>query len=528
MNLKLNKPAVETATQSAVIHIGASSIGLLVGQVSPDTGICEVVEVLSRPVPLAADIFEHGYIRPTTMDACTDALRAFLASISETVGEGALPGRVHATNILAEASNEDVFLNRVSITCGMEVATLDDGEMTRLIYFISQRLFETKVKLLGTQTAVCHVGPGNTRILYFEGGKIQSYFSYRLGGFRIAGALASERGEHSKLELIDGAMRGTLETIVGDCGAAVQSFVAFGVEIQLVAAKIGEKKNGLVEVKTSQLGKLLKEIESDDFDELVRRFRLDYHSVEALVPTLRAVHNIAIAMGCRRITTLSGSFDRELLEMLAFRDGSFAMPIQEEVRLGAQRLAAKFQIDMDHAIQVEDLCVQLFDALRSLHHLDEGDKLLLRVAAILHEAGRFVSPKAHHQHSFYLIKHSEIFGLSHREIGIVALVARYHRHSPPKRSHEGYKDLPRGDRLLVAKLASILRLADALERGHSQRVRKLEAVLEEDRHLVLVVPDLEDLSLEQFAVNEKGDLFTQIFGVDIDVRGGAAGGRQRD
>ena len=127
LNLKLNKPAVETATQSAVIHIGASSIGLLVGQVSPETGICEVVEVLSRPVPLAADIFEHGYIRPTTMDACTDALRMFLASISETVGEGALPGRVHATNILAEASNEDVFLNRVSITCGMEVATLDDG-----------------------------------------------------------------------------------------------------------------------------------------------------------------------------------------------------------------------------------------------------------------------------------------------------------------------------------------------------------------------------------------------------------------
>ncbi|MEZ5328471.1 MAG: HD domain-containing protein [Verrucomicrobiales bacterium] len=518
---------MDSATQSAVIHIGASSIGLLVGQMSLETGNYEVVEILSRPVPLAADIFEHGYIRPTTMDACTDALRTFLANISETVGEGALPGRVHATNILAEASNEDVFLNRVSITCGMEVATLDDGEMTRLVYFISQRLFETKAKLLGAHTAVCHVGPGNTRILNFEGGKIQSYFSYRLGGFRIAGALSSERAETSKLELIDGSIRGTLESIVNDCGVQVESFVALGGEIQLVASKIGEKKGGLMVVKTSQLGKFLKEIESDDFDELVRRFRLDYHSVEALVPTVRAVYSIAVAMGSRRIVTLSGSFDRELLEMLAFRDGSFATPIQEEVRLGAHRLAAKFHVDMDHALQVEDLCVQLFDALRSLHHLDEGDKLLLRVAAILHEAGRFVSPKAHHQHSFYLIKHSEIFGLSHREIGIVALVARYHRHSPPKRNHEGYKDLTRGDRLLVAKLASILRVADALERGHSQRVRKLEAVLE-DRHLVLVVSDLEDVSLEQFAMNEKGNLFTQIFGVDIDVRGGMIGSRLHD
>jgi exopolyphosphatase/guanosine-5'-triphosphate,3'-diphosphate pyrophosphatase len=512
-------PQIDTANQSAVIHIGASSVGLLVGQLSPESGRYEVVEFLSRPVSLAADIFEQGYISPGTMDACTGALRTFLASISETVGEGALPGRVHATNILAEASNEDVFLNRVSITCGMEVATLDDGEMTRLIYFISQRLFETKTNLLRKHTAVCHIGPGNTRILYFEGGSIDRYFSYRLGGFRIAGSLASERSDKSQLELIDGSIRGTLESIVNDCGDPVDSFVALGGEVQLIAAKIGERKGGLVVIKLSQLDKFLEEIEGDDPDALVRRFRLDYHSVAALVPTLRSVQNIAKAIGAKRILTIGGSFDRELLEILAFRDSSFANPIQREVRQGAKRLAAKFHIDMDHALQVEDLCVQLFDSLRSLHHLEEGDKLLLRVAAILHEAGRFVSSKAHHQHSFYLISHSEIFGLSHREIEIVALVARYHRHSPPKRNHEGYKDLARGDRLLVAKLTSILRVADALERGHSQRVRKLDVILE-DRRLVLIAGDQEDLSLEQFAINDKGDLFTQIFGVDIEVRGG--------
>lgn len=514
----MTMPTVDIANQSAVIHIGASSIGLLVGQFSPESNQYEIVEVLSRPVPLAADIFEKGYIRPSTMDACTDALRTFLVSIAETVGEGALPGRVHATNILAEASNEDVFLNRVSITCGMEVATLDDGEMTRVIYFISQRLFKTKTSLLGKQTAVCHVGPGNTRVLYFKAGSIDRYFSYRLGGFRIAGTLASERSDQSQLELIDGSIRGTLEGMMNDCESQIDSFVALGSEIQLIASKIGERKGDLTVVKVSRLDKLLDEIEGEDADALVRRFRLDYHSVVSLVPTLQSVRSIAVDMGAKRILTLGGSFDRELLEILAFRDASFAKPIQKEVRMGAERLADKFHIDMDHALQVEDLCVQLFDALRSLHHLDDGDKLLLRVAAILHEAGRFVSPKAHHQHSYYLISNSEIFGLSHREIEIVALVARYHRHSPPKRNHKGYKDLVRGDRLLVAKLASILRVADALERGHSQRVRKLEVRME-DRRLVLIASDLEDLSLEQFALNDKGDLFTQIFGVDIEVLG---------
>ena len=518
MNAQRSIVGVETAVQSAVIHIGANSVGLLVGQIAPESGQHEVVEVLSRPVPLASDIFEHGFISPATMDACTDALRTFLESIAETVGAGALPGRVHATNVLAEASNEDVFLNRVSITCGMEVATLDDGEMTRLIYFITQRLFKMNDSKLRKNTVVCHVGPGNTRVLYFKAGKIDRYFSYRMGGFRIAGALASEPGDESLLELIDGSMRGTLEGIVRDCDGGVDSFVALGSEMQLIVPKIGERSGGLTSVKTSQLGKLLEQIESEDADELVRRFRVDYYTVGGLIPAVRAVYNIAAAMGCRRIVTQTGSFDRELLEMLAFRDASFAKPIQKEVLQGAKRLADKFQIDMEHASHVEILCVKLFDALRSLHHLDDGDKLLLRVAAILHEAGRFVSSKAHHRHSFYLISHSEIFGLSHREIEIVALVARYHRHSPPKREHRGYKDLSRGDRLLVAKLASILRVADALERSHSQRVRKLE-VVREDRHIVLVASGLEDVSLEQLAVNDKGDLFAQIFGADIEIRG---------
>ena len=519
MNSQLTIKPSDVPTQAAVIHIGASSVGLLVGQVSPESGEYEIVEVLSRPVPLAADIFERGLIRPSTMDACTEGLRTFLESVAETVGAGALPSRVYATNILAEAGNEDVFLNRVSITCGMEVSTLDDGEMTRLIYFITQRLFKKKDNMLHKNAAVCHVGPGNTRVLYFKDGKIDRYFSYRLGGFRIARSLDTEPGDESLLELIDGSMRGNLEGIVTDCEGKVDSFVALGSEIQLVAPKIGDREGGLVSVKTSQLGKLLERIESDDADELVRRFRVDYHTVGGLIPAVRAVHNIASAIGCKRIVTLPGSFDRELLEILAFQDRSFAKPIQKEVLVGARRLALKFHIDMDHALHVENLCVQLFDALRSMHNLDDGDKLLLRVAAILHEAGRFVAGKAHHQHSFYLISHSEIFGLSHREIEIVALVARYHRHSPPKRNHKGYKELSRADRLLVAKLASILRVADALERSHSQRVRSLEVVLE-DRHLVLIAADLDDVSLEQLAVNDKGDLFTQIFGTDIEIRGG--------
>ena len=286
-----------------------------------------------------------------------------------------------------------------------------------------------------------------------------------------------------------------------------------------MAPKIGEKKGNLFVIKTAQLNRFLEEIEGEDVDDLVRRFRIDYHTAEGLIPSARSVFNIANGLNAKRILAPAGSFDRDLLEMLAFRETSLGVTIQKEVLVAAKRLAKKFKEDMAHAMHVETLCEQLFDALRNLHHLGEGAVLLLRVAAILHECGRFVSAKAHHRHSYYLIVHSEIFGLSRREIEIVALVARYHRHSPPKHSHSGYQDLSRSDRLLVAKLASILRVADALERSHSQRVRELRVSIE-DRRLEITARGLEDVSLEQLAVNDKGDLFRQIFGLEIELRGG--------
>ena len=515
--------ALDSGYQTAVIHIGASSIGLLVGQAVPEQGTYEVIEALSRPVALGTDIFERGYIEQSTMEACTDALRTFLTTISETVGPGAMPENVYASNILAEARNEDVFINRISVSCGLEVSTLDDGEMTRLIYFMTQKLIKEREDLLQERTLVCHVGPGNTRVLRFHKGKIDHYHSYRLGGFRIAGALDGDMEEGSLLELIDGTMRGTLEGILSDYGRKGDSFVAIGGEIQRVASKVGEKKGNLYTMKCSRLAKFMEEIEGSNADELVQRFRTDYDSVEAMIPGIRAYHNIAVTLGAKRILVPAGGFDRELLEILAFRDAYLAVPIQQEVLLASRRLANRYQVDMAHAEHVEQLCVEIFEALRSLHQLDASAGLLLRVAAILHEVGRFVSARAHHQHSYYLIVNSEIFGLSRNELEIVSLVARYHRHSPPKRTHEGYEDLSKSDRLLVAKLASILRVADALERSHTQRVRNLQISLE-DRRLEIAIPGVEDVSLEQLAVNDKGNLFSEIFGVDIELRAAPAVG----
>jgi exopolyphosphatase/guanosine-5'-triphosphate,3'-diphosphate pyrophosphatase len=117
----------------------------------------------------------------------------------------------------------------------------------------------------------------------------------------------------------------------------------------------------------------------------------------------------------------------------------------------------------------------------------------------------------------YLIQNSELFGLSQLDLQIVALVARYHRRASPKPTHTGYAGLSREDRVVVSKLASILRVADALDRSYSQRIREFDCAVQKDR-FIITVPGVDDLSLEQIALKQTAQLFEETYGLSVFIR----------
>ena len=150
----------------------------------------------------------------------------------------------------------------------------------------------------------------------------------------------------------------------------------------------------------------------------------------------------------------------------------------------ATAIAEKYHVDLDHARNVAEVAVRLFDVLQADHGLGTRHRLLLRVAALLHEIGGFVSSRAHHKHSEYLIANSEIFGLNRNEIAMVSQIARYHRRSVPRPSHPAYMALPRESRVVVNKLAALLRVADALIRGHRRRAADIRFERQGDELIV--------------------------------------------
>ncbi len=172
--------------------------------------------------------------------------------------------------------------------------------------------------------------------------------------------------------------------------------------------------------------------------------------------------------------------------------------------------------DEAHGSHVAELAASLFDQLAPLHGLGVHERHLLKVAAILHDIGVFVALKKHHKHSRYIIEHSEIPGLSAREMAIVANIARYHRKGHPAAHHQEYTALSPEDRVRVDQLGAILRVADGLDRQRLQLVRSVTATVV-GLDLRLEVEGDGDLLLERWAVSQKKGLFEDAFGLRVVV-----------
>ncbi len=183
-------------------------------------------------------------------------------------------------------------------------------------------------------------------------------------------------------------------------------------------------------------------------------------------------------------------------------------------RRSALELAERCNYYAEHAQQVVRLALALFDQSRAVHGLTDREREWLEYAALLHDIGGLISYARHHLHSYYLIKNGDLRGFQPDEIEVIALVARYHRRGTPKRSHEEYAELSSALRRTVRSLASILRVAESLDRSHAQSISGLE-LRDRGEDVLLQVHTGSDAELEVWATNRHLQPFEKLLGKPV-------------
>jgi exopolyphosphatase/guanosine-5'-triphosphate,3'-diphosphate pyrophosphatase len=147
-----------------------------------------------------------------------------------------------------------------------------------------------------------------------------------------------------------------------------------------------------------------------------------------------------------------------------------------QLLVGTRSFARRLQKDQTHAEHVRELSILLYDQLQPVHHLPAQARVLLEAGALMHDTGHMISHRGHHKHGEYLVLNGDIPGLDGRERAIVAALARYHnRKSEPAGHHPAYSGLNNNDKRITRRLAAILRIAEALDHSHRQRVLQVRA-----------------------------------------------------
>lgn len=512
-------PAPGDSRPVAVIDIGATSIRMAIAEIDSARNI-RPIEALSQAVTLGKDTFTQRRIRKTSIEECVRVLKSYRKVLAEFGITRPEQMRVVATSAVREAMNRLAFLDRIYIATGMVVEPLDEAEVNRITYMGIQPLLKADPQLSTDRTVIVEVGGGSTEVLVVRAGNVLFSNTYRLGSLRLLETLEKFDAPLAKQRAI---MESQIQRVVEQICEHVPSdsplqVIGIGGDVRFAANQLipDWSSESLGEINVGVLNDFARQILRMSDDEIVQRYGVSFQDAETIGPALLSYVLLARGFHAEKIRVADTNLRDGLLQDLALRD-MWTADFRNQIIRSAIGLGRKFDFDAKHARHVADLSRKLFAELQTEHQLESRMELLLYLAALLHEIGLYINVRSNHKHAMYLIRNSELFGLSRRDVLLVALVARYHRRSSPQPDHDGYANLDRQDRVAVAKLAAILRLAIALDESRSQRISSLQCRIENNR-MIIVATGVDDVSLEQLALRQTGNLFEEIFGYPVQIR----------
>jgi len=494
----------------AVIDIGSNSIRMVIAQVFAD-GTFEILERLQQALHLGQDTFRKGRLRAQTMRAAILVLKNY-QEVLRTYDVQQV--RAVATSAVREASNVDTFLDRIFVATGLDVRAISAAEESRLKISAVREAVGKKF-LAQRQALVVEVGGGSTILTLLNKGEIKVTQSLAIGSIRLQEVLetSSEPVEQAS-NMIEQQVHSAVAAITGLLLLKrIRMFIAIGGDVRWAArqaGKAGEIPN-LINVPRKNLKSLITQYEKHSADHLARSLKIPFMEAETLTPALMVYYALLQATSAQEMVVSDVSMRDGLLHDLTCTV-SGKKPESDSTQLlnSARAVAAKYHVDLHHADHVCNLAVRLYDELKKQRWLNIENKILLQAAAILHEVGIFINSRAHHKHSYYIIANAEAFGFDPRELEIIAHIARYHRRSRPKTSHVEYTRLSRKEKMIINKLAAILRVADALDANRTQDIKDFTCRIENDE--LIITPSCRgDLTLERRALEMKGDLFEEVY-----------------
>jgi len=497
-------------TRLAAIDIGTNSIRCIIVDVDQQ-GKFMVHDDEKATVRLGENLNKSGNISEA---ACARALEAIgrMRKLIEGLKVSAV--EAVATSAIRNAVNGGELVTALSRELGHEIRVISGVEEAQLVAISGLHNFA----MSGNRYAMIDIGGGSVEIVIALGNHIEECYSLDLGA-----VLMTERfffsdpvksGDYRKFQQY---VRSMLKECFGDEKITVQSIIGSGGTMtSLGNMSMNIRRQAFSSVHGYEL------LRSEVVHLLAMLMRKNIQERRTLVGLNPERADIIVA-GCGVVDELMNYFGANVLRIneRGIREGLVIscirklglLPVHPAPRSWRQSVlefAQSCHYDEAHSKHVAKLALTIFDRLAGEGGLKKSERKVLETAALLHDIGYFITYDSHHKHSYHLIRHADLFGLTPREREMAAQVARYHRKALPKKKHQEFSQLDAKDQDTVSKLGGILRLCDGLDRRRNGLVEVVD--VEKTGNLYKVkLSGTEDISVEIYGGNAKRDLFEKAF-----------------
>jgi exopolyphosphatase / guanosine-5'-triphosphate,3'-diphosphate pyrophosphatase len=495
-----------------IIDLGSNTSRLIIMAYTPGQAF-QLIDQLRERVRLSEGMGAENILRPEPMARTIRLLKVFRL-LCEANGIDSIVAT--ATSAVRDARNQKEFLDRVQNEAGLTLRVLSGDEEAYYGYLGAVNSLPIHNGM------VIDIGGGSLELGRVQDRQLAQTASLPLGAVRLTETfIRNDPPKRADIRLLDRYIDAMLSSIDWLKTRSAGTLIGLGGTARTLA-KIDQERRHYPLDRLHGYTVSLASIEHTLHD-----LELMPLSKREKVPGLSADRADVIIGGTLALTrlmhqadyhemTICGQGLREGLFYEQFLKDSGTILVPDVRAFGLANLTYLYNINWPHARHVQQLAVSMFDQLKALHHFGPFERSVLSGAALLHDIGVSIDFYEHDQHSYYLILNAELPGFTHREIVMMALLAKYHRHGTP--SVDDFRGLlTQADEDRVRKLSALLRLAEYLERGRTQVVQSITCRTR-GKVVNLIGHTRGDASMEMWAVDQNADLFKQTFKHDLVIR----------
>ncbi len=502
----------------AAIDIGSNSIRQIIADVSPD-GRIKILDEMKAAPRLGSGVDRAGRLGDESMRQALEAMQR-MATLAQQYGASKV--EAVATSAVRDASNGREFLDLVRRKTGLRVRLLHGEEEAHLAFRSALAHFD----LARGRAVVMDIGGGSLELAMSADGLLERLLSLPYGSIRMTEqflGLSPKRKDVRKLRAhVRDAVRDALPLRDWRGAQLIASGGTFtnlaGIYLYRQGTTSAAGRVHGTRVPREELEHIIDLLQACSPEERTQIRGLNVERSDIILGGLAVAAEVMARIEARELVVSKYGIREGLLLESAQVTPVPADPGEARER-SVRTFAERCHYEAPHSQHVQRLALQLFDAIGARLGCTPEDRQVLSDAALLHDVGYHINYDKHHKHSYHLILHADLLGMSPVEQVIVANVARYHRGARPKRKHANFGRLDRESRDRIIRLSAILRVADGFDRGHVGGVQRVKARWNDRALRITAVPDprARVLRLELWGANRKSALLARLIGAPVEI-----------